>query len=439
MMASDTSRSTTLLDEAWALALAGKRDESLLRCIALLEADSLQLGAAALATELLIAAERTSVGAEVAVRLVDAFIRRSDLPAATAAAVLAKRAGAQAAPLYRNIARAFGKGSPRLADVPPAPPPLPIAPEPSAALAELSEHALLDRAESALRKFLATDDPLPPDGKVSQLPLFAALAPESLEHLLAAFSLRALPENAPAIREGEEGREAFVVVRGALRVERGPENVLAMLGPGSIFGEMALVSEAPRAASVVALEPVQLLVVTRDELETLAQSDRTVAAELAAFCRARMVANVVRHGAIFGAIPPAQRDQLLARFETRAFAPGEVMIEGGQESAGLFLIASGRVRVTGVDADGDKIVIAELGPGDVVGEISLVLRRPAMATVTVLDPTVALHLPRERFQEAIRAHPTLLHELYDIATRREEEIRSVVAQQALDAEGVVLL
>ncbi|HJK89462.1 MAG TPA: cyclic nucleotide-binding domain-containing protein [Polyangiaceae bacterium LLY-WYZ-15_(1-7)] len=97
------------------------------------------------------------------------------------------------------------------------------------------------------------------------------------------------------------------------------------------------------------------------------------------------------------------------------------------------------VEVVGKDADGDELRIAELGPGDVVGEISLVLRRPANATVRALHRTVALELTREEFQKAIKEHPTLLGELYEMATQREEETRTVVAQEALDVEDVVLL
>ena len=152
-----------------------------------------------------------------------------------------------------------------------------------------------------------------------------------------------------------------------------------------------------------------------------------------------MMANLLRHGAILAAVAPQHRDELVARFQSRDFAPGDVLVTQGEEPDGLYLIASGRVRVTGTDADGDRILLAELGPGDVVGEIGLVLRRPATATVTASHPTIALHLARAKFQEAIREHPTLLSELYELATKREEETRSVVAQEALDADDVVLV
>ena len=87
----------------------------------------------------------------------------------------------------------------------------------------------------------------------------------------------------------------------------------------------------------------------------------------------------------------------------------------------------------------DDLRITELGPGDVVGEISLVLRRPANATVRALTPTVALFLGRDEFQDAIREHATLLGELYETATQRDEETRTVVAQEAMDVGDIVLL
>jgi CRP-like cAMP-binding protein len=438
-------RELTWLDEAWALVLDGHREGGLRRAVALLEADPMQLGAGALVAELLVSTDRKDIAGEVAKRLVDAFVRRSDLPAATAAVGIARRAGEDVAPLYRAIARAFGKGSPRLADVSPAPPPLPVEPEADPALGKLDGDVLLDRAESAARRMLAEDDPIDPGGKVSQLPLFSALAEGALERLLGVLQVRDLPIESTVIAQGDEGREAFVVVRGALRAERragdddAAREVLALLGPGAIFGEMALVSDSPRAASVVALEAVQLLVASREDLERLAGTEPAIGAELSSFCRNRMMMNLVRHSAILNAVAPAQRDDLMARFRTKTIEPGESLVTEGDETEGLFLIASGHVRVTKKDADGDTLVLADLGPGDVVGEISLVLRRPASATVVASHRTVVLHLEQKQFQEAIKEHPTLLGELYELATKREEETRSVVAQQTLDVEDVVLV
>lgn len=436
------SRERSALDEAWSAWLAGRTEEAIRSCVALVEADPGQLSAASLLAEVL-QSKSADVVRGAAERLVDAYVRRGDLPRAVAAIELVKRTDGDAEPLRRSIAVAFGKGSKRVKDVAPAPPPLPPkSPSIPKALSKLKGAALIDRAAKALGDFVAHPDELSSDAPLPRLPLFGTLPPDDLEQLLEAWEVREIRRGEAVIEEGTEGRDAFVVVRGLLRAERrrGDEAVvLAMLGPGALFGEMALVSDAPRAASVVAEEPVQLLAASRDALEALAKRTPKIGQQLSEFCRARMISNLMRHSDVLRAVAPADREALIARFDTRAFKAGERLVTLGEESDGLFLIASGSVRVLGRDADGEELQIAALGPGDVVGEISLVLRRPASANVVATHPTVALELRREGFQEAIKAHPTLLSELYDLATKREEEMRSVVAQEALDVEEVVLL
>ena len=430
------------LDDVHALRLAGKADEAMRLAIALLEADANQLGAAVALAQLLIAEGRSFLAAEVAGRLVDAFTRRGDLPHAMVAAAAAESGGEDGELFRKTIAAAFGKGSNRIADVHLPPPPLPPDASIPASLASLSADALHDRAESALQTYLATDDTVPPKSKIPAMPLFSGLEPKALVMLLGALKIVDVEANELVIEQGEEGHDAFVLVRGQLHVEREDgENVtvLAGLGPGSIFGEMALVSDAPRAASVRAHEPSTLLVAPREDLERIAAKTPAIGEQLSSFCRARMLANLMRHSAILRAVEPASRHALMERFETERFEEGATLIEEGSDGDGLYLVASGGVEVIGNDSDGDQIRIAELGPGNVVGEISLVLRRPANATVRAAHPTVALHLTREEFHSAIREHPTLLAELYDMATQREEETASVVAQEAFDVEDIVLL
>lgn len=426
------------LDEAHGKRAAGDADGALRLGLAVLAASPHQLGAASLVSALLIDQSRPVVAAEVARRLVSAFGRRGDLAAATVAAAMAEDPEA----LLLSLAGVFGKGSSRLGDVSAAPPPLPAEVAVSKTLAAASGSALLDRAEDALELYLSSDDPVAEDAEVPRLPLFSELEPRPLAHLLGAMSLRELSATDVVVAEGEEGHEAFIVVRGLLEVVRGEGDdraTLAALGPGALFGEMALVSEAPRAASVLAVEPTSVLVVERADLEELAAKVPVIGRELGAFCRGRMVANLIRHSQILAAVDPAEREELVARFETHHFDAGDALVTEGADSPGLFLIASGGVTVSSKDEDGDRLRLAELGPGDVVGEISLVLRRSATADVVAHHPTVALELTRERFQEAIKDHPGLLQELYATAVRREEETKSVVGQEALDVEDVVLL
>lgn len=66
--------------------------------------------------------------------------------------------------------------------------------------------------------------------------------------------------------EGDPGREVFFIVQGRVAVTLSNGRLLCELGPGDVFGEMALFNESPRTAGVTTLETVQTLVFNRDNL-----------------------------------------------------------------------------------------------------------------------------------------------------------------------------
>ena len=90
---------------------------------------------------------------------------------------------------------------------------------------------------------------------------------------------RLVPEGEIVIREGEAGDEAYLVERGALRVTRGGVT-LAQLGPGDWVGEMSLLLDEPRSATVAAIEDAQLRRVRRDAFGRVLAGDPVRTQEL---------------------------------------------------------------------------------------------------------------------------------------------------------------
>lgn len=436
-----TTKGVSPLDRAHAARLAGDPEGALRLAASILTTSPEDIGAAWLVARLLAEAGRPTSGAAIAGELVSRFIRRGDLPSACLAAQLAGETGQPVEPLAKSIADAFGRGSPRVATVSPTPPPLPVEVEIAPFFAQLFGPTLLDAAERTVSRAMTTRDRMP-DGFVPKLPLFSELAPPVLLKLLMTLELREVAAGGYVVRQGEEGLDAFLLARGVLNVVREQDSgsvVLAVLGPGAFFGEMSLVSNAPRAASVVAVEVAQVFAAPRAALEALGAREPTIGRTLGEFCHHRMVANLVRHSRILSAVEQSRRAELIGRFKPKSFARGAALVRQAEEAGRLYLIASGEVEVRQMDSDGDRVVIAQLGPGDVVGEISLVLRRPATADVVAVHTTVALELTREQFEEAIREYPGLLQQLYEVAIKRDDETRTVVAQAAVDVSDTVLI
>jgi cAMP-dependent protein kinase regulator len=360
-------------------------------------------------------------------------IDTGNLPLAVAALGDLRALAIDVDPLMDEIAAAFCAGSPRLADdAAPPPPPLPHDASFQPLSSFLSGPALLSKAtgiihDASLEYEGLSDSEAP---LVSPLPLFSALEKDGLRALIGCFEMFTVPAGNAVISEGDEGAEAYIVARGELEVRRVTEEgqtvTLARLNNGALFGEMALLSRAPRAASVVACRPSILLVARRDALEQVAEKRPDVGIELAAHCRRRMVANLVRTSKVLLAVDPAERPALVERFETCVFERGDKLIEEGKDTTGLHLIASGEVAVVGHEEGGESFVIATLPVGETVGEVALVLRRKANADVVAVHPTVTLHLPREEFLGLVRDHPAILSGLYLAAVERDDETTSVL-------------
>ena len=104
----------------------------------------------------------------------------------------------------------------------------------------------------------------------------------------------------------------------------------------------------------------------------------------------------ILRSALFSGLTPSEILVIDPIFHERAFVPGEIVFEEGDEGQGMFLILDGLVRITRKTGDGPR-ELALLRPGEFFGELALIESLPRVATATAAEPSRLLGFFRTDF------------------------------------------
>lgn len=116
---------------------------------------------------------------------------------------------------------------------------------------------------------------------------------------------------------------------------------------------------------------------------------------------------LLRNLALFEALSDERVEQLALELKHHTLDPGETLYEEGGTDTSLFIIAAGVLEISRMPAGQGRSVIRRIGPGEYIGEISLLTGDPRPATVSALTVVDAYELPRDAFKALITATPEL--------------------------------
>jgi len=219
---------------------------------------------------------------------------------------------------------------------------------------------------------------------VSKNFLFSHLDDDSSNLVLGALVEKPIPaKDIKVITQGDAGDYFYVVERGSFdiyvnpsgHVLPGPDGMgqkVNTIGPGGSFGELALMYNAPRAATVVSTE----------KESTLWALDRVTFRRIlmdSAFQRRRMYESFLEEVPLLSTLTLYERSKIADALDTRKFAPGETIIKEGDPGEAFFILEAGEAEVYKAET-GDK-VIKEYTKGDYFGELALLDDKPRAASV----------------------------------------------------------
>jgi CRP-like cAMP-binding protein len=110
---------------------------------------------------------------------------------------------------------------------------------------------------------------------------------------------------------------------------------------------------------------------------------------------------------LFSRAPETILAQLSRQVKMRSLDKGDILLRQNETSVSLFMIRSGWVKVVVTGAKGEEVVLNQYGPGQIIGEMSLIDHSPSAHTVIALRPTEALEIKYDDVRKLLNEYPQL--------------------------------
>jgi CRP/FNR family cyclic AMP-dependent transcriptional regulator len=148
--------------------------------------------------------------------------------------------------------------------------------------------------------------------------------------------------------------------------------------------------------------------------------------------------DLLRRVPLFSQLTPAQSEILGSAVVKRRFKRAEALVEQGQKSDALYILLTGRARVVSCDSRGREVILATLGPGDYLGEMSIIDNNPHSATVRAEVQTDVLQLNRAEFTRCLADNAAMsMAVMRGLVKRLRHADRKIESLALLDVYGRV--
>jgi CRP/FNR family transcriptional regulator, cyclic AMP receptor protein len=147
---------------------------------------------------------------------------------------------------------------------------------------------------------------------------------------------------------------------------------------------------------------------------------------------------LIRRVPLFSMLTPSQAESVADAVIKRRFKRGELIVEQGKKSNALFIILTGRARVLTTDTRGREVILANLAPGDYIGEMSLIDNEPHSASVRAEVQTDVLMLGRVEFARCLPENTSMAYAVMKgLVQRLRHADRKIESLALMDVYGRV--
>jgi putative peptide zinc metalloprotease protein len=253
--------------------------------------------------------------------------------------------------------------------------------------------------------------------------LFGDLPEQAIRQLSKAFKTVYMAAGDTIVSEGESGDRFFLIQAGiALVTKRAAyeDAVVGHLFPGDYFGELALLYDAPRNATIRCTTDMTVLELPQAAFDHLLRHSLTAVAGIEIGIE---MIQFLRPIPLFSSFGPQKLSELFRLLHSMIYEEGSIIVTKGETGDRFYLVKSGEVAVLS-EADEEAEHMAILGPGEYFGEIGLLRDMPRTATIRAASNVELMVLERRDFEKLVSTHEAATKYLNVVAGRRLHRLQS---------------
>ncbi|KAJ1920644.1 hypothetical protein H4219_001202 [Mycoemilia scoparia] len=235
------------------------------------------------------------------------------------------------------------------------------------------------------------------DKSLSSNFLFRNLDEESYKDIVNAMEEKFVKGGEDVIVQGGFGDYFYIVEHGTFDIfvskDDDPPKKVATVQDGDSFGELALMYNAPRAATVHARTDATLWALDRITFRRLLM-ERTAR-------KCQLYEKFLSEVPILKSLMQYERQKIADALETVSYSDGEVVMKQGETGSYFYLIEDGMAKITKVGADGKEKTYPSLKKGAYFGELALIEDQPRQATVTASGQLKCARMSKDAFNRLL--------------------------------------
>lgn len=217
--------------------------------------------------------------------------------------------------------------------------------------------------------------------------MFKTLDESDQEVILQAMGIKEYAEGDFVIKQGEDGSELFIVGSGSLRCTQKTENSeqeieLKIYQKGDVFGELALMYNAPRAATISAIEASVCYSLDRETFNRIVKTS--------AVRKRAKFEEFLGKVELLSDLKPYERSKICDCLQLEKFSKDEIIIREGEDGQRFYFIQSGTAEAFTKNSQGEETRVFEYNPSDYFGELALLNGEKRKATIKVTSQKMTL-------------------------------------------------